>query len=425
MSHSIFLRKWLILFLPLFFVACNKDEIKLRKMASIPVSDAAYIFTREGSRASSGEGMGGVWKVTLDGEEVKLTVKDDEGNDVDVEILSVQDMLGNYLIVDTEVGRVLVDKKTNKIYECPNRLCIDERVEEYPSGTLYYIADQGKIYKSKISSQSIIEEQLLPEGETGTDFFIGQNGTIYYSTVFTVYHGEGIVMTQGKHMYPITEDRSTCVMFGSADHNIYSLEGERGEFSIYKWENVSDYEIEKKQICKIPFELDDDGDVNIYAYDYYQYFAPINTVSGNVVLFVGTSVYEFDGQSCILKRTYSGEELKFRNELLDRQMYVRPGESYKTISKFVFFEDAPCNNGNAISLDPRTYEVESISYEIPEDQYEIRSTKSHPSWGKMLFTALRYSDGSTVLGEVDDKGNFTIVSERASTYEITEYIALN
>ena len=172
------------LLLSLSLVACEKAEIKLSEIGSIPVSDAAYIFQREGNRSESDdEDLSGVWKVTLSGDEVKLKVLDTEGNEIDIEIYSVENILENYLIVDTTVGRVLVDKTTNKVYDCPGTLSLNHtgRIEEYPRGTIYYTA--GQLFKATISSQSITEEQLLPEGQGAFDFFLGQKGSLYYNII--------------------------------------------------------------------------------------------------------------------------------------------------------------------------------------------------------------------------------------------------
>lgn len=425
---------WIISLSSLFSIACNKDEIKLKNISSIPVSDATYIYTRSGSRSGYDDGLLGVWKVTVNGEDVKLQALDDDGDVVNIDIYSVKNILGNYLVVETEAGHVLVNKTTNKVYKCPFHLTGEStsRVEEYPTGTLYY-HDFNMIYKSLISEQLVTEEKLLPEGQWGNDFLIGQDETLFYSDCYS-NGSSGRVMTKGKRLY-LTEG----VMFGTADHNIYSVEqqdsfGNSNNESpsyIYKWENSGDNEIVKKMICEIPNREE------MYNIMHSMFFVPINNMNGNVVLFIGNSyydsnyckVYEFDGKSCVLKRTYTTtEEMEALNRMFDlikNATYYYP--LYKTIGETNVYFDAgnPQNDGFVASLDPVTYEIKCIPYEIPRNEYEVYTKRTEASWGKLLFTGLRYSDSSIVLGEVDAEGNVSIVSERASEYHITEYFALN
>lgn len=408
----------------------------MKKVASIPVSDAAYIYTRSGNRSGSDDGFSGVWKVTVNGEEVKLQALDDDGDVVDIEIISIKNILGNYLVADTEAGRVLVNKTTNKVYKCPIHLTGEStnRVEEYPTGTLYY-HDFNQIYKSLISEQSVTEEELLPEGQWGNDFLIGQDETLFYSQYYSK-GSLGKVMTKGKRLY-----LAEGVMFGTVDHNIYSVE-QQDSFGnsniespsyIYKWENSGDNEIVKKMICEIPNREVMCNSVNFGG----GMFVPINNMNDNVVLFVGNSyydsnyckVYEFDGKSCVLKRTYTTTE---EMEALNRMFSIILDAThchplYKTIGETnVYFDEGnPHNDGFAVSLDPVTYEIKCIPYEIPRNEYEVYTKRTEASWGKLLFTGLRYSDSSIVLGEIDTEGNVSIVSERASEYHITEYFALN
>ena len=426
-------------------LSCGKsDEVSLRNIGSIPVSDAAYIFKREGTRSDSDEEGRGVWKVTFQGDEVKLQVLDNEGNVTDIEIISVESLSNNYLIARTTVGDVLVDKKTNKVYKCPYNLYGGgkTRVEEYSPGTLYYSDYDGKIYKAHISTQSVEEEEILPDGQQGLDFFLGQNGTIYYAPI-DCYDTNGKVMTRNKYLYPVSEfvDEYNEIMFASSDRNIYSTKSVRisdyvdnyvDNIDIYKWTNMPDGKIEPKLICSIPNRYGRTG------IDLIQ-FAPINTVSGNVVLFLkyhvpngpAVCVYEFDGEKCVLKRTYNTEEeLKLFEKFIDNaEGCYRYMREYKTIGpNDVFFDRYDGAGGYqdiAIIVDLISYDLKSIPYEIPKNEYEIYNKKTNAKDGKLLFNALRYSDGSIVLGEVDGKGEVKILSERKSTYNITSYFALN
>ena len=419
MRLSIVKKKAIVILLPFLFLSCEKlDDIRLQRIGSIPVSDAAYIFKRAGNtKAISNENLEGVWKITQSGEEVRLTVLNNKGEETKIEINSVANLSENYLLIATEVGRVLVDKKTDKVYQCPDNLHAGLRFEEYPAGTIYYSDGHHskRIYKAQISTQSIKEEMILPEGQGGVDFFIGQNETIYY-VVGTCYEGGGKIMTKNKRLYPT--DYSDLV-FGSADHNIYYIEG----YEIYKWENLSENEIDKKLICTIPASME--------PYHYRSTnFAPINTVNGNVILFISNKVYEFDGKSCILKREYSPKEIEILEKLFDNISFLNGyGWIYKTVDyNNVYFDHCPGSGGNediAVSIDPITYELTPIPYTIPENEYEVYSTQTDAFSGKLLFTALRYSDSSIVLGEVDSKGNVNIKSEKKSTYRISEYFALN
>lgn len=431
MSYLCFMRRSIVgLLLSLSLVACEKAEIKLSEIGSIPVSDAAYIFQREGNRSESDdEDLSGVWKVTVNGEEVKLKVLDTEGNEIDIEIYSVENILENYLIVNTTVGKVLVDKTTNKVYECPEYLHGECRTEEYPRGTIYAALGWENFYKYMISTQSITAERLLPKGQTAFDFFLGQNEALYYIHG-KCYEGGGKVMTSSKRLYPTDIEWR---MFGSVDHRIYSIEIEydkehtsdfwNTEHSIYEWSPVGNDEIVKKFVTKISTD----------GFSEIMHFIPINTVNGRVVLFQKLghdgqiyNIYEFDGKSCVLRKSYNDpKDIELIDEkLIGSLRYMT--HIYKIIGKTnVYFDWVNLYKDVAISLDPITYEIKEIPYEIPEDQYEVYGTRTDASWGKMLFTALRYSDGSIVMGEVDDKGNVKIISERASTYHITEYFALN
>ena len=441
MSYSVFVRRLFALLLSsITLVACDMEEYKMKKVASIPVSDAAYIYTRSGNRSGSDDGFSGVWKVTVNGEEVKLQALDDDGDVVDIEIISIKNIFGNYLVADTEAGRVLVNKTSNKVYKCPIHLTGESycRVDEYPTGTLYY-HDFNMIYKSLISEQSVTEEELLPEGQWGYDFLIGKDETLFY-TGFNYCSGiDGKILTKGKRLYPIEDN--AFMFFGTADHNIYSFNVPQDLESIqyiYKWENSGDNEIVKKMICEIP-----NGEV------FAGPFVPINNINGKVVLFTinrydygyyidydnvdYVRVYEFDGKSCVLKRTYTTtEELKAFGQMCENIADVTSPNYgyyplYRTIGKtnVYFMQSDPRNDGFAVSLDPVTYEIKCISCEIPRNEYEVYTKRTEASWGKLLFTGLRYSDSSIVLGEVDAEGNVSIVSERASEYHITEYCALN
>lgn len=443
MSYLDFMRRSIVgLLLSLSLVACDKAETDVSDIAYIPISDAAYIFEREGSRSrSSDEGFSGVWKVTVSGEEIKLKALDIEGNEIDVEIFDVQNILGgNYVRFGTVFGPMFADKKTNKVYKANLALFADANVVEYPAGTLYY--NYGRdMYTCQITSQSIVEKPLLPEGQEGEDLFVGQNGTIYYS--LNCYSPGGKVMTKDKRLYT-TDD--AVLMFGSADHNIYSvdkiekLDGSGNElisYSVYKWENSGNNEISKKFICDMP-----NSEFGYVNKESIIQFAPINTKNGKVVLFQKLqlfdggiyndiyNVYEFDGKSCKLMRSYTTDN---ERDLVSRFIQCTSSyfgtygkrAPYKILSKSDAYFEYNSDNAMVIKLDPMTYEIEAIPYDIPKKQYEVYEKRTDASWGKMLFTALRYSDGSIVMGEVDDKGNVKIISERASTYHITEYFALN
>lgn len=447
MSYLCFVRRSIVgILLSLSLVACEKAEIKLSEIGSIPISDAAYIFQREGNRSESDdEDLSGVWKVTLSGDEVKLKVLDTEGNEIDIEIYSVENILENYLIVDTTVGRVLVDKTTNKVYDCPGTLSLNHigRIEEYPRGTIYYTA--GQLFKATISSQSITEEQLLPEGQGASDFFLGQKGSLYYNNSLCYDQG-GKIMTENKSLYPIEyENTNECMVFGTADLGIYTIdpmwydrndedekEDESGSRSstdgpngtqhpIYRWNTISNNKINKEFVCNISY--------------FPVIFAPINKVrNNNVIFFVrhhnnSWDIYEFNGSNCTLKKYYTtseeGEAMEiFLTEMMTNGKNGLPPKSIN--SRCVCFGESHRNGeGYVVNFDPKTYEITKYPYNISSKEYEVYGTKYEPSWGKMLFTALRYSDGSIIMGEVDDKGNVKIISERASTYHITEYFALN
>lgn len=412
-----YFRVFLIIFIMTVSVSCGKDTIK--DIGSIPVSDAAYIFTRSQTRSSGDDDQAGTWKVDFSGNELKLKVLDRKGEETDIEIYSVSQFSEKYLVVSTSAGNVFVDVATNKAYRCPNDISTEDRVEEYSPGLIYYVYG-WTIKRLRINSESLITEEFIPEGQDPTDFFLGNNNSIYFNHG-SCYEGGGKIMTESRRLYPIDIE---CMMFGSADRGIYSVEPGNDEDadgicsgSIYRWTPVSDDEMRRDYICDIP-EFPEN------------HFAPVNTFSNNVILFAGHSIYEFDGTSCILKKSYVTEEDKAAlDKLLSNLGYLWGyGYLYRTISGTdVFFDHNPggSNEDTAIRLDTSNYDIESIHYEIPEDEYEIYSTQTDASWGKLLFTALRYSDSSIVLGEVDEQGNVTILNQRPSQYHITEYFALN
>lgn len=430
------------------FVACNNDEeMSADEIKNIlgksNISDAKYIYIRQAS-ATRTEGVEidpkdqiGAWKVDKDGNETKVRIYDTKGKELDTYIENIEKCGDNYIRMYLRIGVgkpaiegvnmiILVDKITNKIYDCPMYLWGEAiPADEYSKGILYYSA--AGLRKATVTPTEIVEELLTLYEDAVGGFFISKGEVAYFNDSFyNPYYGGGEIMMPSKRRYPVKDD----YVFMTGNRDLLSIKKPEEDmsvppylpdslrdykFELYHWEMVSDTQMERVKVGNFP------GEPN--------WFLPMNKLNGKAVAFCRNNhngsyyICEVDKESIVIKKSYTTDDEK---AMFDKYLESISSPIYNFYVKLSLGDCNYCLNDNFImNFDANTYEITEAEFVIPEDEYKVRTKEIDSSTGKVVFKAIRYIDSANVLGEVDKNGVVKIVSVTHPQYQITTYCALN
>ena len=410
------------------FTACGDDsgsgsgasinyEEGYKYLTNLNVSDAKMIYQKSSSTRATGDDS--YYKLDLSGNEVKLSIKGEDGQDHNIGIERVIKLSDKVLLVNPNASDIvdllpkpeydsdggipsvsidpmqylfLVDVQTEKIYKWPKD--INLRDVFYSNGTFQTLSDNqeniylafgkfgySQIYKLDISNFTI--QAMLPDGQNFTNFNITGNGFIIYW-----FDNNYKVKCPGGRIYPITD-----IPF-IINNELYSYQDRK----IIKWEMVGNNELKETEICKIEGG-DEYPDIDIWdiIYNYARNTVLLQTNYGRY--------YEFDGTTYQLVELpdsfnwHEGVEGHFQT---DRAWYIQ-------------------NN-------TRFYKMSMADYQESEfriNDYEIQTLFASPESSNITFSGIRYMDGANVVGIITESDEVVIDNVADNGNKIINLISLN
>lgn len=313
-----------------FMTACKDDgsgnggsinyEEGYKYLTSLNVSDAKMIYQKTATGRTRAETGDTYYKVDLSGNEIKLSIKGEDGQDNNINISKIVKLSDKVILVNPIAQEVLdlfykpvgndleinlsyqsteymsiVNVETEKLYRWPKDIQIDIyngtlKSRQDNKGNIYFTSGNfsyNQIYKLIVSDFTM--QSMLPEGQEFTNFDVTGDGFIMYWND-NADNKNYKVKCPGGRIYPITD-----VPFMIKDE-LYSYKDKK----IIKWETIGNNEMKETEVCEFN-NLPDD----VTSSDKYEIIQVLNNYAKNTVLLHDNwgSWYEFDGE------TYSKVEI--------------------------------------------------------------------------------------------------------------------
>lgn len=349
------------------------------------------------------------YKLDLSGNEIKLSIKGEDGQDNNIKISKIVKLSDKVILVNPIAQEVLdlfykpvgndleinlsyqsteymsiVDVETEKLYRWPKDIQVDIyngtlKSRQDNKGNIYFTSGNfsyNQIYKLIVSDFSM--QSMLPEGQEFTNFDVTGDGFIMYWND-NADNKNYKVKCPGGRIYPITD-----VPFMIKDE-LYSYKDKK----IIKWETIGNNEMKETEVCEFN-NLPDD----ITSSDKYEIIQVLNNYAKNTVLLHDNwgSWYEFNGE------TYSKVEIP-----QDFNWYeLEPGCFYT--NKAWYRQDNTYFN----KLSMNDYQVS----EFQVLDYEIQSISTSSESSNITFTGIRYMDGANIVGTINESNE--IVENKVS-----------
>lgn len=399
------------------FTACSDDggsgsgninyEEGYKYLTNLNVSDAKMIYQKSSATRATGDDS--YYKLDLSGNEVKLSIKGEDGQDHNIGIHKVLKLSDKVLLVNPIAQDIIdlfykpgpdgegisvgwgsteylsiVDVQTEKIYRWPKEIDV-----YLGDGSLKTILDnQGNIYIASSSNSNYPEyrqiyklnvsdftmQKMLPDEVRCNGFTVTDNGfVVYWSGQEQQQNCR--VKCPGGRIYPIS-DTYTFIFNG----NLYSIRNN----AIIQYKTVGNNDLEEKTICTISDE----------QFNGYWRFVP-NHVRKTMVL---NEYYEFDGEKCTQ---------------LDKQINIGDIRTNK----------AWYNRSNTTSSKIAMKDYQESQFQILD--YEIQSLSANSESSNITFTGFRYSDGVNVVGTITETDEVVIDNVAENGNKIINLISLN
>lgn len=415
-----------------FMTACKNDspgnsgsvnfEEGYKYLTSLNVSDAKMIYQKTATgrtRAKTGDAY---YKLDLSGNEIKLSIKGEDGQDNNINISKIVKLSDKVILVNPIAQEVLdlfykpvgndleinlsyqsteymsiVDVETEKLYRWPKDIQIDIyngtlKSRQDNKGNIYFTSGNfsyNQIYKLIVSDFTM--QSMLPEGQEFTNFDVTGDGFIMYWND-NADNKNYKVKCPGGRIYPITD-----VPFMIKDE-LYSYKDKK----IIKWETIGNNEMKETEVCEFN-NLPDD----VTSSDKYEIIQVLNNYAKNTVLLHDNwgSWYEFDGE------TYSKVEIP-----QDFNWYeLEPGCFYTNKAwyrqDYTYFNKLSMNDYQVSEFQVLDYEIQSIS------------TSSESS--NITFTGIRYMDGANIVGTINESNEIVENKVSENGEKIINLIPLN
>lgn len=405
------------------FTACGDDsgsgapinyEEGYKYLTNLNVSDAKMIYQKSSSTRATGDDS--YYKLDLSGNEVKLSIKGEDGQDHNIGIHKVlklsdkvllvnpiaQDIVdlfykpgadGAYISVSNSSTEYLsiVDVQTEKIYRWPKGIDVywGEEVELQSvldnQGNIYIATSNNQICKLDVSKFTL--QPMLADGQNFTNFDVTGDGFIIYWNNYSDNKNYKVKCPGGR-IYPITD-----IPF-IINNELYSYQDRK----IIKWEMVGNNELKETKICKIEGG-DEYPDIDILdiIYNYARNTVLLQTNYGRY--------YEFDGttyQLVELPNSFNWHEGAEGHFQTDRAWYIQ-------------------NN-------TRFYKMSMADYQESEfriNDYEIQTLFASPKSSNITFSGIRYMDGANVVGIITESDEVVIDNVADNGNKIINLISLN
>lgn len=415
-----------------FMTACKNDspgnsgsvnfEEGYKYLTSLNVSDAKMIYLKTATgrtRAKTGDAY---YKLDLSGNEIKLSIKGEDGQDNNINISKIVKLSDKVILVNPIAQEVLdlfykpvgndleinlsyqsteymsiVDVETEKLYRWPKDIQVDIyngtlKSRQDNKGNIYFTSGNfsyNQIYKLIVSDFSM--QSMLPEGQEFTNFDVTGDGFIMYWND-NADNKNYKVKCPGGRIYPITD-----VPFMIKDE-LYSYKDKK----IIKWETIGNNEMKETEVCEFN-NLPDD----ITSSDKYEIIQVLNNYAKNTVLLHDNwgSWYEFNGE------TYCKVEIP-----QDLNWYeLEPGCFYT--NKAWYRQDNTYFN----KLSMNDYQVS----EFQVLDYEIQSISTSSESSNITFTGIRYMDGANIVGTINESNEIVENKVSENGEKIINLIPLN
>lgn len=399
------------------FTACSDDggsgsgninyEEGYKYLTNLNVSDAKMIYQKLSSTRAIGDDA--YYKLDLSGNEVKLSIKGEDGQDHNIGIHKVLKLSDKVLLVNPIAQDIIdlfykpepdglgisvawgsteylsiVDVQTEKIYRWPKEIDV-----YLGDGSLKTILDnQGNIYIASSSNSNYPEyrqiyklnvsdftmQKMLPDEVRCNGFTVTDNGfVVYWSGQEQQQNCR--VKCPGGRIYPIS-DIYTFIFNG----NLYSIRNN----AIIQYKTVGNNDLEEKTICTISDE----------QFNGYWRFVP-NHVRKTMVL---NEYYEFDGEKC----TQLDKQINIGDIRTNKAWYNRSNTTFSKIAMKDYQES---------------------QFQILD--YEIQSLSANSESSNITFTGFRYSDGVNVVGTITETDEVVIDNVAENGNKIINLISLN
>lgn len=415
-----------------FMTACKNDspgnsgpvnyEEGYKYLTSLNVSDAKMIYQKTATGRTRAETGDTYYKLDLSGNEIKLLIKGEDGQDNNINISKVVKLSDKVILVNPVAQEVLdlfykpvendlginlsyqsteymsiVDVETEKLYRWPKEIQIDIyegtlKSQQDNKGNIYFTSGNFSYYQIyKLNVSDFTMQSMLPEGQEFTNFDVTGDGFIMYWNDNTDDKNYKVKCPGGR-IYPITD-----VPFMIKDE-LYSYKDKK----IIKWETVGNNEMKETEVCEF-YNLPDD----VTSSDKYEIIQVLNNYAKNTALLRDNwgSWYEFTGE------TYSKVEIP-----QDFNWYeLEPGCFYT--NKAWYRQDN--THFNKLSMN---------DYKVSEFQvldYEIQSISTSSKSSNITFTGIRYMDGANVVGTINESNEIVENKVSENGEKIINLIPLN
>ena len=415
-----------------FMTACKNDspgnsgsvnfEEGYKYLTSLNVSDAKMIYQKTATGRTRTKTGDAYYKLDLSGNEIKLSIKGEDGQDNNINISKIVKLSDKVILVNPIAQEVLdlfykpvgndleinlsyqsteymsiVDVETEKLYRWPKDIQIDIyngtlKSRQDNKGNIYFTSGNfsyNQIYKLIVSDFTM--QSMLPEGQEFTNFDVTGDGFIMYWND-NANNKNYKVKCPGGRIYPITD-----VPFMIKDE-LYSYNDKK----IIKWETIGNNEMKETEVCEFN-NLPDD----VTSSDKYEIIQVLNNYAKNTVLLHDNwgCWYEFDGE------TYSKVEIP-----QDFNWYeLEPGCFYT--NKAWYRQDNTYFN----KLSMNDYQVS----EFQVLDYEIQSISTSSESSNITFTGIRYMDGANIVGTINESNEIVENKVSENGEKIINLIPLN
>ena len=400
------------------FTACSDDsgsgsgninyEEGYKYLTNLNVSDAKMIYQKSSSTRALGDDS--YYKLDLSGNEVKLSIKGEDGQDHNIGISKVVKLSDKIILVnpveqdivdlfykpgpDDENISVsnqsirylsIVDVQTEKLYRWPK----DVHIDLYYGSLKTILDNQGNIYIASSSNSNYPEfsqiykldvsdftmQKMLPDEVRCNNFTVTDNGfVVYWSSQEQQRNCR--VKCPGGRIYPIS-DTYTFIFNGY----LYSIRNN----AIIQYKTVGNNDLEEKTICTISDE----------QFTGYGEFAVPNHVRKTIVL---NEHYEFDGEKC----TKLDKQINIGDIRTSKAWYNRSNTTFSKIAMKDYQES---------------------QFQILD--YEIQSLSASSESPNITFTGFRYLDGANVVGTITESDEVVIDNVAENGNKIINLISLN
>ncbi|MCM1067818.1 MAG: hypothetical protein NC418_09635 [Muribaculaceae bacterium] len=383
-------------------------------LTSLNIQHAKAIYQKGGeSRASKDNGF---YKLDISGNEVKLQICGADGKIHDIGIDWVVNVKARYVffqpntrdlinvvssapdydadsdeaVATAALVTCVADVKTGKLYKFPIvDLSTDKSFTAQEAlGKFYIKGFEHSVYGGPFDGDQIFEfnpsdmtiRGILPQGQGVQSFGVNQEGFVYYLESSLVK-----VKCPGGAIVPIQTDVQKMLTIGG---KFYGILGD----AIYELVPSGNNGIEKKKAHDLPTAVYIDGIIfndlqNLYLIKSYD-------------VQNGEKIWSFDGNS--LSSTTLDIPMNYQMETKDGWFSCTGMTDVERISK----------------ADYSTTTISMSEYQIYEYTSDLGSTS-------LPFSALRYADGKSVIGQITNTGAVEILAEMNSSSPILNLVPLN